>query len=114
MLENMTLRLEKMNPGKVLRDKRQQLDYDTDRLKELMDRKLLFEKHRLNLAAERLNGLSPLKKLESGFAYVSDSSGKNIRSVDGVKKGEVLEISVSDGKIKAEVLEVCNGRKNDN
>lgn len=113
MLENMTLRLEKMNPQKVIQDKRQQLDYETDKLKELVSRKLLFEKHRLSLAAERLNGLSPLGKLESGFAYVSDGSGKNIRSIEGVKQGEVLEIVVCDGQIKAEVLEVCNGRKDD-
>ena len=81
LLENLTLKLEKMNPQKVLFDKRQQLDTDTDRLKMLIERKLMFEKHRLALAAERLNGMSPLKKLESGFAYVS-SGGKNIKSID--------------------------------
>ena len=113
MLENMTLRLEKMSPRKVVLDKRQQLDYETDKLKELISKRLLFEKHRLNLAAERLNGLSPLKKLESGFAYVSDGTGKNIRSIKGVEPGEVLEIAVCDGRIKAEVLEVCDGRKDD-
>lgn len=60
LLENLTLKLEKMNPQKVLFDKRQQLDTDTDRLKMLIERKLMFEKHRLALAAERLNGMSPL------------------------------------------------------
>ena len=113
MLENMTLRLEKKSPKRVLWDKRQQLDYDTDRMKELMERRLMFEKHRLALAVEKLSGLSPLKKLESGFAYVSDSEGKNIKSIKDTTEGEILEITVSDGQLRAEVLEVLNGRKND-
>jgi len=112
ILENMTLKLEKMNPEKVLSDKRQQLDADTDRLKELIERKLIFEKHRLALAAERLNVLSPLKKLESGFAYVS-SGGKNIKSIKQAAQGQILELTVCDGQIKAKVLEVLHGRKND-
>ncbi len=113
LLENLTLKLEKMNPQKVLFDKRQQLDTDTDRLKMLIGRKLMFEKHRLALAAERLNGMSPLKKLESGFAYVS-SGGKNIKSIEQAAQGETLDITVCDGQIRAEVLEISDGRENDN
>ena len=113
LLENLTLKLEKMNPQKVLFDKRQQLDTDTDRLKMLIERKLMFEKHRLALAAERLNGMSPLKKLESGFAYVS-SGGKNIKSIEQAAQGETLDITVCDGQIRAEVLEISDGRENDN
>lgn len=113
LLENLTLNLEKMNPQKVLFDKRQQLDTDTDRLKMLIERKLMFEKHRLALAAERLNGMSPLKKLESGFAYVS-SGGKNIKSIEQAAQGETLDITVCDGQIRAEVLEISDGRENDN
>jgi exodeoxyribonuclease VII, large subunit len=113
LLENLTLKLEKMNPQKVLFDKRQQLDTDTDRLKMLIERKLMFEKHRLVLAAERLNGMSPLKKLESGFAYVS-SGGKNIKSIEQAAQGETLDITVCDGQIRAEVLEISDGRENDN
>lgn len=113
LLENMLLKLEKMNPQKVLFDKRQQLDIDTDRLKILVQRKLMFEKHRLALAAEKLNGMSPLKKLESGFAYVS-SEGKTIKSIEQAIQGKILDITVCDGQIKAEVLEVSNGREDDN
>ena len=107
------MKLEKMNPQKVLFDKRQQLDIDTDRLKILVQRKLMFEKHRLALAAEKLNGMSPLKKLESGFAYVS-SEGKTIKSIEQAIQGKILDITVCDGQIKAEVLEVSNGREDDN
>lgn len=113
LLENMMLKLEKMNPQKVMFDKRQQLDSDTDQLKALIQRKLMFEKHRLALAAEKLNGMSPLKKLESGFAYIS-SEGRNIKSIEQAVQGKILDITVCDGQIRAEVLEVSNGRQNDN
>lgn len=112
LLENAALRLEKMNPQKVLLDKRQQLDINAGQLKKLAEERLMFEKHRLALVAERLNGMSPLKKLESGFSYIS-SGGETIKSIEQVSQGKILDITVCDGQIKAEVLEVSNGREND-
>ncbi len=107
-------RMEKISPVKQLLDQRQQLDYQSDRLKAAMDTKLQFEKHRLKLAAEILHGLSPMRKLESGFSYVSNEKGQNIRRVEQVKKGEQLQITLCDGELKAKVLEVKHGREDDN
>lgn len=107
-------RMEKISPVKQLLDQRQQLDYHLDRLKAAMDTKLQFEKHRLKLAAEMLHGLSPMRKLESGFSYVSNEKGQNIRRVEQVKKGEQLQITLCDGELKAKVLEVKHGREDDN
>ena len=47
--------------------------------------------------------MSPLLKLSSGYSYIRSEEGKNIRSTAQVKRGEKLEIFVSDGKIEAEV-----------
>ncbi|MDY5578079.1 MAG: exodeoxyribonuclease VII large subunit [Lachnospiraceae bacterium] len=113
LLENYHLRLERMNPVKMIQDKRQRLDYNMDKMGELLNRKLQFNKHRLSLAAERLNGLSPLTKLESGFSYVQDSHGKNVKTVRGVGRGDKLKILVSDGEIDTEVVEVIYGEKDD-
>ena len=113
LLENYNLRLERMNPVKMIQDKRQRLDYNMDKMGELLNRKLQFNKHRLSLAAERLNGLSPLTKLESGFSYVQDCQGKNVKTVRGVGKGDKLKILVSDGEIDTEVVEVIYGEKDD-
>jgi exodeoxyribonuclease VII large subunit len=113
MLENLSLKLEKKSPLLQLQNKRQMLDADTDRMRELLNTRLQFEKYRLRLAAEQLNGLSPLNKLESGFAYVSDSKNRNVKSTQGVRPGDHLNIVVTDGAIKAEVLEVTDGEKHD-
>jgi exodeoxyribonuclease VII large subunit len=44
-----------------------------------------------------------VEKLNSGFSYVRDENGNNIRSVSQVKKDDLLSIHVRDGVIKARV-----------
>ena len=51
-----------------------------------------------------MKGLSPPEKLNSGYSYVADEKGKNIRSVTQVQPGQRLDITVRDGSIQAEVL----------
>lgn len=63
-------------------------------------------KHMLQIYAVRLNGLSPLNKISKGFAYVANDSGESIKTVEQLKKGDNISLTISDGKIKASVLEV--------
>ena len=60
-----------------------------------------------------MKGLSPLEKLNSGFSYVEDEAGRNIRSIEGVEAGQLLTIRVKDGSIDAKVEAVQkNNREN--
>ena len=59
----------------------------------------------LQIYAVRPNGLSPLK-ISKGFAYVENDSGESIKTVEQLKKGDNINLTISDGKIKASVLEV--------
>ena len=68
-----------------------------------MEQKIKEKRHRLSLYLERFNGLSPLRKLNQGYAYVSDKEGKTLTSVSQVKKGDGLLIYVTDGTIEAVV-----------
>ena len=54
---------------------------------------------------EKLNGSSPLKKLNHGYSFVSDKDAKAVTSITQVKEGAELNIHVTDGEIKAKVLE---------
>ena len=69
----------------------------------------------MSVCAERLNGLSPVRKLGQGFSYVENADGKNIRRTKEVCAGEVLSIRVTDGTIHAQVTgvekEAEDGRK---
>jgi exodeoxyribonuclease VII large subunit len=53
-----------------------------------------------------MKAVSPLEKLNSGFSYVEDTDGKNIRSVIQVEAGERLRIRVSDGMIDTRVEQI--------
>ncbi|MDE7043924.1 MAG: exodeoxyribonuclease VII large subunit, partial [Acetatifactor sp.] len=72
-------------------------------LQERMRRILENRKHRLLICLERLKGLSPLEKLSSGYAYMKNENGENIRSVSQVSEGDSVVILVKDGQIDARV-----------
>ena len=62
--------------------------------------------YKRQLYIERMKAVSPLEKLNSGFSYVEDTDGKNIRSVIQVEAGERLRIRVSDGVIDTRVEQI--------
>ena len=67
-------------------------------------RSLISEKrHLLALYIEKMKGLSPLEKLNSGFSYVENEAGKNIRSLEQLQIGENVLIRMRDGTVSAEV-----------
>ena len=104
-LEQYKLRLKYLSPESRLRDNRQILaDYD-DALRSAMKNKLQQYRHRLGLYLERYQGMSPLAKLNQGYSFVADQDGRGITSVEQVKPGDRVEISVTDGVIRAEVFD---------
>lgn len=103
-LKQMELSLKFAHPRQKLNEKRQYCVELEDRLRNLMDRRLIAEKHRLALSAEKMKGLSPLEKLNQGFSFVQDENGRNIKSIRQVRQGERLTVYVTDGKIETEVI----------
>ncbi len=97
--------LRRLSPEGKIRDRLLKMDQYEDALKSLMDGKLMEKRHRLDVDVERLKGLSPLDRLRTGYSYVSDDEGRNIKSIEGVHEGDNLRIYVSDGLIKAK----CEG-----
>ena len=93
------LQLKFMSPMNRIREKKTYLMKLEEKLEELMKQAVLGKRHTLALYIEKIKGLSPLQKLNSGFSYVTDMSGKNIRSVQGLKAGDTLHIQVTDGRI---------------
>ena len=106
-LEHKRLRMMTVSPSYRLRQQRQRHAEIQDRLMACMDGKLTAYRHRLALAAERLNGCSPLAKLSSGYSYVTDENGKNIRSAEQLQTGDRLRIYMMDGtaEVRTEAVE---------
>lgn len=73
------------------------------RLLDAMDRQLLNANHKLVLAAEKLDTVSPLATLSRGYSITRDDKGELIRRCDQVKAGDQLITTVTDGKIHTTV-----------
>lgn len=103
--EHIKLRLEYGNPKSKIQQRRQRLlDYE-DKLERMMRQNVQQNRYRLAVYAEQMKGLSPLRKLSQGYAFVADETGKAIKSIEQVKEGQKLIISVTDGNLKAAVTE---------
>ena len=99
------LKLKVLDPGHQLDVKRQQLMDAENRLEDTMRRRIEGYRHMLALTAARLDGLSPLKKLKDGFAFVTDEQHMPVNSVSCVEPGDALGIRLADGSVMAQVLE---------
>ena len=97
------LRFQYLNPEAKLRDNRQRLADLDELLRRAMKNRIAEERHMLGIYLERYRGLSPLYKLNQGYSFVSDREGNGIISTKQVHSGDLLEISVTDGVIEAEV-----------
>ena len=97
------MRFQYLNPEAKLRDNRQRLDDLDELLRRAMKNRIAEERHMLGIYLERYRGLSPLYKLNQGYSFVSDREGNGIISTKQVHSGDLLEISVTDGVIEAEV-----------
>ena len=96
-------RLKRQTPRYLLDSRRQGLLARQNHLEEMMKEAVSSRKHDLALAASRLSALSPLARMQSGYAFVTDESGKPVRSAQGVRPGDVWEITLRDGVVTAEV-----------
>lgn len=104
--DNTEEKLVMAHPARRLATHRALLEQKSEKLVNTMDRLLFDARHRLELLAGKLDGASPAKKLAGGYSYMVSEQGKNIRSVSGVSKGDLVTAYVSDGKIQMSVDEV--------
>lgn len=100
-LSSYRMRMKYLHPGmKLLQQKQIAADMEEE-LQRKMKERILKARHALSIRIEKMEGLSPLRKLNQGFSYVTDKEGKTLKSVQQVKKGDFLSIYVTDGVIKA-------------
>lgn len=90
--------LKHLSPQDIIRQRRLYIADFEDRLSAIMEQKFLAARHQLELYVEELKGLSPLYKLKSGYSYVTDKEGNNIKSASGIKEGQELVLYMQDGR----------------
>ena len=95
-----------LNPQLRLNDRRQRLMEIEDRLRLGMERRIEQAKSKLAIRTQQLEGVSPLRQLERGYAYVSDEDGHGVASAEQVTVGQHLFLDVKDGMIESEVTAI--------
>lgn len=100
-LEQYRLQLRLNSPQSRIREQRQLLAEKETLIRSLMRSRLDACRNRLLLDIERMKGLSPLMKLEQGYAFVTDGEGKRITRAGKVKSGDRIRLYLADGRIDA-------------
>ena len=106
LVENYKLRLNALRPENKLKANETQLKLYFKQLQSLMENKLSRYENRLISVSGRLDGLSPAKKLATGFGYVTNEVGKRIDSAADLAIGESMIVRIKDGTIKSQVTEI--------
>ena len=104
-LEHEKTKLRFLSPMSRLNENRRRLIELEERIANQMNKTWTQKKHQLMLLARSLDGLSPAKKISSGYAYV-ETNGKSIRTIENVQIEDEITIYVTDGRMKAVVTEV--------
>ena len=107
-LKEMETRLSYLHPRHKLQEQQQRLAELEDELRQMMNDRVKEARYRLAIQIEKMNGLSPIRKLNQGFSYVEEADGSVIKSIRQVKKGDELTVYVTDGLIHTSVEAVQN------
>ena len=111
-LDSAEARLRYLNPQNQILQKRQYMLDLEDRIQRIMTQFLKDKKHLFALLAGRLDAMSPLKRLASGYAYVADEQGGMVDSVKQIKKNDILTMTLVDGCVRTQVEEVLEQEEN--
>ena len=109
--QSLARELKALSPEARLREQRMKCIQGRERLDLMMKQRLQLQKHSLQLKAAGLESLSPVRHLAAGYTYLTDETGKNIKSVREVHRGELVGGRLTDGRMLLEVREIL--RQND-
>ncbi|WP_318421531.1 exodeoxyribonuclease VII large subunit [Photobacterium leiognathi] len=103
-IEHNNYKLSLYSPASLVRNAQRNLERSEQRLYDALDRKLLNARHKLAVAAEKLETVSPLATLARGYSITRNEQGDVIRKASQVKTGDTLITTVTDGEIHSSVI----------
>ena len=102
--ERCRMRLKHLSPQVQIKEKRVRAINLEEKLTEAMNQKIWRMRHILDFYIEKMNGLSPLLKLNQGYSLIEGEDGRTVTDIHQVEKGDRLRMHVKNGSIEAEVL----------
>ena len=88
-----------LRPSAMLSARMESLELARVRIEGLFNRIFDSALERLERAAVRLEERNPYRPLERGYAFVTDSRGRIVRSVGSVAAGERMSLRLADGRV---------------
>lgn len=101
-------------PVRMLDDRIQELDEMCSDIEKNWERYIENKKQRLETQKDRLKALGPNETMNRGYSILLDEKGKLISSVEEVKKNDLIDIRMIDGRLKAKIKEVEKWKKKKN
>ena len=108
VIDNYSMRLKYLNPVSRINEKRITLDRLKERLDDNMSRLLKDYRHKLEVYASRLHGVSPLEKLGQAYSCTQNEKGVPVTSVSNIALGDIITTTLKDGEIISQIKEVKN------
>ena len=91
------------DPEGLLAERRMLLTYLSDKIGAQTENMLILLRSRFTENASKLEAMSPLAILGRGYAVATDADGNALRSIDGVRVGDPVNIRLHDGLVAARV-----------
>ena len=95
-----------VSPWRHVQEGRQRLDSLELRLLQAGRSGIGLRRLRLSSLGGRLSALDPSAVLGRGYALVRNAQGLLLKSVEGIRSHDRMEVQMADGRVRADVLEV--------
>lgn len=105
-LQTLKKNAELRSPVRMLDEKASRLMVLRDKMDSLARASVDVADGNFRMLCARLEGVNPLAVLSHGYAMVQGGDGRVISSVADASVGEVVDISLSDGKMRAQITEI--------
>ena len=105
-LQTIEMKLRNASPENRMRENRMYVAELQQRMEQRMQRVFSDKKHYVAILAERMERVSPIRKLSSGYAYVADENGKAVTSTEQVQCGDELSVHLLNGRLQVEVKDI--------
>jgi len=102
-LQQLSHRLQLHSPDQLIQGQQHHIARLQQKMLDAMDKKLLTERHKLALAAETLDAVSPLATLKRGYSITRTDKGEIVKRADQVTKGDRLITQLDSGTLHSTV-----------
>ena len=103
-------RLRLVSPEFAIQSEIQHLDDLNHHLSRNSNSTVNAEIVRINAFSRRLAALNPINILERGYAIIELANGNILKSVSQATIGDIIQIKVTDGSMKANIKEINKGK----